>query len=146
MTNGRQKGKVGERECVVVLPYPPTVNTYWRQFRGRTLLSAKGRAYREAVHAACMGQAVKPVDGRLAVHIVAWMPDNRVRDVDNITKACLDGLAHARVYEDDGQIDDLRITRAGVEKANPRVEVSITRLSALVAGSSNTGANQCATQ
>ena len=33
----------------ITLPWPPTVNTYWRNFNGRTIISAKGREYRKAV-------------------------------------------------------------------------------------------------
>ena len=33
----------------VTLPWPPTVNTYWRVFNGRSILSEKGREYRKAV-------------------------------------------------------------------------------------------------
>ena len=32
----------------LTLPWPPTVNTYWRNFGGRTIVSAKGRSYRKA--------------------------------------------------------------------------------------------------
>jgi crossover junction endodeoxyribonuclease RusA len=47
--------------------------------------------------------------GPLRVVIEAWRPDKRRRDLDNLLKATLDGLAHAGVYEDDSQIVDLRI-------------------------------------
>lgn len=112
----------------ITLPYPPSVNTYWRQWQGRTLLSEKGRAYREAVAACCYADDLKPIGGRLAVSIAAFMPDNRVRDLDNICKAVLDGLAHGGAYADDGQIDDLRIVRGGVDKAAPRIEVTLRPL------------------
>ena len=65
--------------------------------------------------------------GRLKITIKAYMPDRRRRDIDNLTKALLDALAHARLYEDDEQIDDLRIVRMGVEKPG-RVEVELTEL------------------
>jgi hypothetical protein len=31
------------------LPFPPSMNTYWRNFRGRTIISKNGREFREAV-------------------------------------------------------------------------------------------------
>ena len=52
---------------------------------------------------------VKHFTGRLRVEIEAFRPDKRRRDLDNLLKATLDGLAHAGVYEDDSQIIDLRI-------------------------------------
>ena len=53
---------------------------------------------------------------RLRVDIVACMPDKRRRDIDNLSKATLDAMAHARVYEDDSQIDDQRIHRGPQKK------------------------------
>lgn len=52
---------------------------------------------------------VKHFKGHLKVEIEAFRPDKRRRDLDNLLKATLDGLAHAGVYEDDSQIVDLHI-------------------------------------
>lgn len=99
----------------IYLPWPPTLNNYYRNNQGRTHISPKGRAYRRAVVEAAAEQAVKPVAGRLAVHIEAFPPDRRVRDLDNLLKATLDALAKAGVYGDDGMIDRLLIERLGTE-------------------------------
>ena len=94
----------------ITLPWPPTVNTYWRNFDGRMIISAKGREYRETVgDQMTVQRMVKHFAGPLRVVIEAWRPDKRRRDLDNLLKATLDGLAHAGVYEDDSQIVDLRI-------------------------------------
>ena len=103
---------------ILELPYPPSVNTYWRHARGRHYISAKGKAYREAVQwAAKQGDLVAdaPMEGRLKVCVSLWMPDKRRRDLDNTMKALLDALEHADVYEDDSQIDELQIIRKEVE-------------------------------
>lgn len=104
---------------ILNLPFPPSVNQYYRSpnkgpLAGRTLISEKGRAYRDAVR--ILASAGKPIAGRVAVVIEAFMPDNRRRDLDNLTKALLDSLTHAGVWLDDSQIDDLRIIRRGVLK------------------------------
>lgn len=92
------------------LPWPPSVNTYWRNFNGRMIISAKGREYREYVGDQIMLQGkVAQFTKPLRVVIEAWRPDKRRRDLDNLLKATLDGLAHAGVFEDDSQIVDLRI-------------------------------------
>lgn len=92
------------------LPWPPSVNTYWRNFDGRMIISARGREYRETVgDQMTLQKMVKRYTGCLRVEIEAWRPDKRRRDLDNLLKATLDGLAHAGVYEDDSQIVDLRI-------------------------------------
>jgi len=113
----------------ITLPYPPSVNTYWRAIgRGRVIISKKGREYRqEVVCEVTRGRGAQTLEGRLSVDIEAWMPDKRRRDLDNILKATLDGMVHAGLMLDDEQIDDLRIRRAGVEKPG-RLEVKIVEI------------------
>lgn len=100
------------------LPFPPSVNSMWRTPRsgplaGRTMLSEDGRRYRRAVaDAVLVARAGRQFRQRLAVTIEARMPDRRKRDLDNLPKAVLDGLTHAGVWLDDGQIDDLRVWRS----------------------------------
>lgn len=96
------------------LPYPPTVNTYWRTFRGRMIISAEGRRYREGVAAHLLASGVRRVGGRLRVSVGLHPPDRRRRDLDNAMKALLDALGGGRVYDDDSQIDRLEVTRLGV--------------------------------
>lgn len=94
----------------VTLPFPPSVNTYWRTFRGRMIISAKGREYREVVeHLLGYMPQVEPLEGKVKVDIEAYRPDNRRRDLDNLFKAPLDALTYAGVWQDDSQITDLRI-------------------------------------
>jgi crossover junction endodeoxyribonuclease RusA len=94
----------------IMLPWPPSVNTYWRMVNGRMLISKDGRDYRKNVADQIEKQrAQKHFDGPLRLTVEAHRPDNRRRDLDNLLKATLDSLAHAGVYEDDSQIRDLRI-------------------------------------
>ena len=100
----------------IELPYPPSLNTYWRNVRGRTLLSKKGREYRAIVTSLAALSKIRLGDVPLVVSIEAWMPDRRRRDVDNILKAAIDAMQHGGMYDDDSQIVDLRIVKRGVEK------------------------------
>lgn len=94
----------------ITLPWPPSVNTYWRMFQNRMIISEAGRKYRVAVTEQVLIQrAAKHLTGKVKVVIEAWRPDKRKRDLDNLLKAVLDGLKHAGVYEDDSLIVDLRI-------------------------------------
>ena len=99
------------------LPYPPTVNHYWGQRGKARFVKSEGLAFRAAVLAEFYRMRRQGFGAaRLRVDIVACMPDKRRRDIDNLSKATLDAMAHARVYEDDSQIDDLRIHRGPCKK------------------------------
>lgn len=104
------------------LPWPPSVNTYWRSLhlkgRVRVIISRDGNHYIERVRWICVEQRLhnRMLVSRLAVLIEAYPPDARVRDIDNLPKGLLDSLTKARVWSDDGLIDDLRIVRKPVIK------------------------------
>jgi len=92
------------------LPFPPSMNTYWRSWQGHVVLSARGRAYRKAVQQ--LGLEKLMLDGSLTLNMVVCPPDKRVRDLDNLLKAPLDALKHAGVIADDRYIDSMMITRS----------------------------------
>ena len=97
----------------LTLPFPPSVNTYWRNIgRGRTIISKRGREYRDEVvgYVANLPRLAILAD-RLHVAITLHAPDKRRRDVDNYLKAPLDALTHAGVWADDSQIDRLSVQR-----------------------------------
>ena len=106
----------------ITLPWPPTINTYWRhKVAGRlatVYITPEGKQYRKAVNdlvlEAAMIQQYLKQDGPLRVEIQAFPPDKRKRDLDNILKSLLDSLTHAGVWEDDSQIQDLRIYRSTI--------------------------------
>jgi crossover junction endodeoxyribonuclease RusA len=104
----------------LTLPFPPSVNHYYRTFHGRTLISRAGREYRRAICGLLArspglsgGDGVRkpPEGGRIALAMDAFPPDRRRRDLDNLLKCTQDSLAHAGVYQDDSQIDLLLVTR-----------------------------------
>lgn len=110
----------------MALPFPPSVNRIWRQWKGRTLLSKEGRQYREQVARLVVLERPETFGRRkVRIDFMAYMPDKRRRDIDNLVKAANDALQAARVFEDDSQIVDLRIRNAGVDRDNPRLEVRL---------------------
>lgn len=101
----------------LTLPWPPSVNRYWRtpssgRLAGRTMLSQEARNYRAACEAVILAgpRGIQPT-GRLLVKIEASPPDKRRRDLDNMLKATLDALQHCGVIRDDCDIDGLAIIR-----------------------------------
>ena len=106
---GRQMEETSSEELKIVLPWPPSINRYYRTFQGRILISKDGRKYRARVAQETTGLPMLP--GRLAVEIHAFPPDRRKRDLDNIQKALLDSIEHAGLIEDDANIDYLLTIR-----------------------------------
>ena len=113
------------------LPFPPSVNGYWRAFkRGNIctqIISKKGREYRAAVEDKMFDYDYKTYYCKLKVEITLYPPDKRKRDLDNYTKATLDALTHAGVWDDDSQIDHLTIKRGIIVKPG-FVDIKIKQL------------------
>lgn len=116
------------------LPWPPSMNTYWRRGPHVTYLTAKAKEFRHFVFSEVVEQNARDrhtpfikLEGRLAVLIELTAPDKRKRDLDNHVKAVLDALEHAGVYENDSQIDELRVKRLHVESPGC-CDVTITEL------------------
>jgi len=110
-----------------VLPFPPSVNTYYRHLpNGRTLLSKKGRLFK------AFGETLPEfepfsAEDRLRVHLQLFPPTKRSFDIDNFAKATLDLLESAGVFPNDNQIDELYLERREVVKGGKAV-VMIERL------------------
>ena len=109
------------------LPYPPSVNHYWRRVGARTLISREGRRYRSHVASVLALRRIRPIPGSLDVRITVHPPDRRRRDLDNAMKALLDALEHGGAYGDDFQIDHLDIWRGEVVP-DGKVTVRITEI------------------
>jgi Holliday junction resolvase RusA-like endonuclease len=96
------------------LPYPPSVNHYWRRVGARTLISRGGRAFRAAVCSLLAARGIRPLEGPLVIDIHIYPPDRRRRDIDNVQKALLDAMQHGGAY-----LDDSQIMRLAIEKGEP---------------------------
>lgn len=85
----------------LTLPYPPSVNRYWRRVGNRTVLSRRVRDYREKVHFLWFWHWLfhphrEIAKSSVAIRIVASPPDRR-RDLDNLLKAVLDAIEAAGI-------------------------------------------------
>lgn len=105
---------------VLELPYPPSVNRYFRMFRNRIVTSAEAREYKAQAGWLARERGLHaPLDGPVALRAFlhpratkmkskAVMP--RCIDLDNALKVALDAM-NGIVYEDDRQIAEIHITR-----------------------------------
>jgi crossover junction endodeoxyribonuclease RusA len=100
------------------LPLPPSMNTYWRNFRGRTILSKAARDYKQTVKEYVLLNKT-PYFGnvRLQAMITIFPRDKRSIDLDNRIKGAFDALQDAGVFDDDGQFDKIEIARGKIKKS-----------------------------
>jgi crossover junction endodeoxyribonuclease RusA len=110
------------------LPYPPSVNHYWRRVGPRTLISRGGRAFRQTVCAILATRKIEPMVGPLEVDVTVFPPDRRRRDIDNVLKGLLDAMEHGGAFHDDSQIARLSIER-GEPVKNGKTIVQIKKVS-----------------
>ncbi|MBP7748461.1 MAG: RusA family crossover junction endodeoxyribonuclease [Phycisphaerae bacterium] len=111
----------------IELPWPPSVNHYYRRVGPRTLISRAGREFRRRVARILAARRLSPAQGRLAVTVEVYPPDRRRRDIDNLLKAVLDACQHGGAFPDDSRIVWLLIHRTQVVRGG-RVIVTIRDL------------------
>ena len=88
------------------------MNTYWRNFRGRTVLSKNGRQFKADVQDYVIEQNIpKFGDKKLKITMILRPRDKRKIDIDNRIKAVLDSLQDAGVFDDDFQVDHIEMIR-----------------------------------
>lgn len=101
------------------LPFPPSLNHYWRKDRNGMHISDEGRRY------VALAQQLALLNGRgdtefylrvhreaepkqrLKVRAVFFCPDNKKRDLDNMFKVIFDCLTKVKVWSDDSQVFEL---------------------------------------
>jgi len=112
----------------LILPFPPSVNTYWRNTRQGVLISASGRCFRSNALATVLDQLKRrpqPITVNVEVSVLLFPPDKRQRDLDNYLKALFDSLTHAGVWSDDSQIKRFSVEWGATTKKG-KAEVTIT--------------------
>lgn len=115
------------QDIVLHLPWPPTVNSYYKVTRnGQRYLDKKVREFRELVAQDVHEQmAGITLDDQLFMEVYLFPPDRRKRDLDNYMKGLLDALTNADLWDDDSLVDQLHIYRGEVIKDGAvRVEIS----------------------
>lgn len=93
------------------LPWPPSVNHYYRHVGSKVLISRDGRKYREMIVSRFRSENVQIFRCPVELSIELYPPDRRRRDIDNSQKCLLDAFTHAGLYEDDSQVHRLVVTK-----------------------------------
>lgn len=109
----------------LTLPYPPSVNHFWRYVGGRPIISSEGRRYKAHAAAVIARAGVVKLDGPVTLSLAVYRP-KRIGDLDNRMKVlidCIKGIA----FGDDSEIVEIHATRHD-DKTNPRVEVEVTAI------------------
>lgn len=82
------------------LPWPPSVNHYYRHVGSRVLISRDGRKYRERIVSRFRAEGIETFRCPVELGIELYPPDKRRRDADNSLKCLLDSFTHGGLYED----------------------------------------------
>ncbi|AVJ17193.1 hypothetical protein CLM71_08640 [Serratia sp. MYb239] len=120
---------------ILTLPFPPSVNGYWRapnkgSLKGRHLISDRGRKFNSEALASILEQLNrKPrvLTCDLAVSVVFYPPSRARRDLDNYFKALFDAMTKAGIWLDDSQIKKLSAEWGPVTKGG-KVELRISEV------------------
>ncbi len=84
----------------VKLPWPPSVNHYWKARGRRRFISPKAKAWMDEAVWILRAPRIR-FEGAVAVRMRLSPPDRRRRDGDNLEKAVMDALVKAGVIGDD---------------------------------------------
>jgi crossover junction endodeoxyribonuclease RusA len=110
----------------IVLPFPPSANRYYRNFRGRVVKSKAALDYQRAVGCLATGDASNGfptlLTGAVGLQLNFYRPQRR-GDLDNRLKVLVDAL-QGILYSDDKQIVELHAYLHD-DKISPRVEITI---------------------
>lgn len=122
------------KKMTMILPLPPSVNAAYANNRhtgrGRILTPAAenwklvaGYAAKQAVRNS--GWQITAADEKVVLELVAFWPDNRRRDMNNLHKLLCDALEGV-VYPDDKMVL-VRDMDFSIDRKKPRIEINIFR-------------------
>jgi len=128
----QQGGEAGGQANFLHLAYPVPLNRAYRNFRGITVLSPEGKAWKHAAGLIAQASGLRPLDGPVCCRMILHPKTtksgeaSKVRmDLDAIFKLCLDAL-NGIAWHDDKQIIELS-ARVGEPAPEGGLTVEIDR-------------------
>jgi crossover junction endodeoxyribonuclease RusA len=113
---------------ILTLPYPPSMNTYWRRNGPRYFVAKAGQEFRAQVVALCMASGLRTIAGPVRMSITLVPGDRRRRDIDNVLKPLLDALTHGKAWDDDSQVKALSIVMGKPDPKRGRCMVTLMEM------------------
>lgn len=112
------------------LPWPPSVNDYWRSShvarRVHRTEEAKSYATRAALRMLEQRVPRLGLDSAIQVTVVVRPPcASRRRDLDNVLKATLDALVAYRLVSDDSRVDRIVVERGAPHASGGALELAV---------------------
>jgi Holliday junction resolvase RusA-like endonuclease len=110
----------------ITLPWPPSLNHYYRHVGPKVLISKEGRQYQRKVTKQLGNyENLTMYECPIELSMELYPPDNRKRDVDNSLKSCLDALMYGKLYADDSLIRKLVVEKKPAMLPQRMVVVSV---------------------
>lgn len=100
---------------IEILNVPISVNIMYKTYRGRIILSKRGRDYKKDMVICINDELLKQnvneiIKGSLKVDIDIYFKDKRKRDIDNYGKSLIDCMKNV-LFEDDDMIYELNMKK-----------------------------------
>ena len=118
---------------MIFLPYPVANNRYYRHFRGMTILSKEGAAYKKEAAWKCKAAGMKILYGDVELYVILHPRMNKngscskVRlDLDGCLKVACDSL-NGIGYEDDKQITRI-VAEVGEQMIDGGLSIQVRNL------------------
>src|SRR6056300_1078289 len=89
---------------------PLSMNATYRTWKGRILISKKGREFKKEIEKEIECYTNKKIIGNIKMSIEYFFKDRRCRDIDNYQKVLIDCMKNV-LFEDDKMIDELYLKK-----------------------------------
>ena len=113
---------------LLVLPLPPTINSYWGFSGHRRFLTLQAREFKTQVAHIVSQQKTRFGKAPIVLVVTIHFRDRRIQDLSNRIKALEDAMVQSGLLFDDSQIKEIHVYEGEIVKGGKMV-VQISLLS-----------------